>query len=348
VSSGLYSCLGVFGPAQTTVNNSQPLQTIANESPSFHSLLAVRDEGDIIAQSLEHQLQWADHIHIFDTGSTDETWDIVTAMAASHPQIHPVGRQPVYFSDTEVRSYLFAQARHLMMPGDWVLRCDADEFHHVPPPVFVREHMRLQETAAYHQYYDFQFTSDDLKAWNEGTETLADRARPIAERRRFFTVSPEPEPRLFRYRPAMQWPHYASFPVNSGYVARARLPIRHYPHRDPAQMKARCRLHARMLDYPPSRSTWTEADIHHWGVENWEEFIIRRGDAPGLFKWDGISPLPEPVPGHLPGKVKRLVQRVAHACVVPWLDHLRPQLPSGGPHPLPSEVQEQLACRLLA
>lgn len=341
-------CGDLADPAQTIVNNSQPPQTIANKRTSYHSLLAVRDEGDIIAQSLEHQLRWADHIHVFDTGSTDDTWDIVTAMAARHPQIRLIGRRPVYFSDTEVRSFIFAQSRPLMMPGDWVLRCDADEFHHVLPPVFVREHLRRHETAAYHQCYDFQFTRDELKAWNEGGETLADRVRPIEDRRRFFTVSAEPEPRLFRYRSAMQWPHYASFPVNAGYVARARLPIRHYPHRDPVQMKARCQLHSRMLAYPPSRGTWTEADIHHWGVENWEGFIIMREDAPELLKWDGISPLPEPVPSHLPGKVKRLVQCVAHACVVPWLDRLRPQLPSGGPHPLPSEVQEQLACRLLA
>lgn len=316
--------------------------------PQFHSLLAVRDEGDIIAQSLEHQLRWADKVHIFDTGSTDDTWDIAQQFAARHPQIHLIGRRPVYFSDTEVRSFIFAEARKHMRPGDWVLRCDADEFHHVLPPVFVREFMRKHETAAYHQYYDFQLTRGDMEAWNQGRETLADRSRPIAERRRFFTVSAEPEPRLFRYRAAMQWPHDASFPVNAGYVARARLPIRHYPHRDPVQMQQRCRLRSRMLAYPPSRDTWTEADIHHWGEENWENLIIMRDNAPELLQWDGTSPLPAPVPVHLPGKVKRLVQRVAHACIVSWLDGLRPKLSCGGPHPLPFEVQEQLACRLQA
>jgi len=315
--------------------------------PAFHALLAIRDEGDIIAQSLEHQLRWADHIHVFDTGSTDDTWETVTRLAARHPQIHLIGQQAVYFSDTEVRSYLFTEARKYMRAGDWALRCDADEFHHVLPPRFVSEFMRPHETAAYHQYYDFQFTSTDHESWKQGRETLADRSRPIHERRHFYTVSAEAEPRLFCYRPAMQWPHNASFPVNAGYVARARLPIRHYPMRDPVQMKARCELHARMLAYPPSRETWLEADIHHWGVENWKEFVMS-DHAPELHTWDGHGSFPVPIPSHLPGRMKRMVQRVAHVCVVPWLDRLRPSVTSGSPHALPAGVQEQLAARLLA
>ena len=312
--------------------------------PAFHSLLAVRDEADIMAQSLEHHLLWADHVHVFDTGSTDGTWDVLLEMAGRHPQMHLIGRRPVYFSDTEVRSFVFDQARARMRQGDWVLRCDADEFHHVLPPEFVSTRMRPHETAAYHQYYDFQFTVDDLGAWNEGREGLADRSRPISERRRFFTVSAEPEPRLFRYREAMQWPHHASFPVNAGYVARERLPIRHYPNRDPEQMRARCALRRQMLAYPPSRVTWASADTHHWGAASWEDFVARM-DMPGLLAWDGASPLPASVPCHLPGQTKRLVQRMAHAFVVPWLDHLRPKMSTGQPHPLAETEQEKLAVR---
>lgn len=312
---------------------------------AFHSLLAVRDEGDIILQSLAHHLRWADHIHVFDTGSTDGTWEILEEMAVRHPQIHLIGRRPVYFNDTEVRSFVFDQARARMKPGDWVLRCDADEFHHVPPPEFVKSRMRRHETAAYHQYYDFQFTTEDLLAWQSGREGLADRQRPIAERRRFFTVSAEPEPRLFRYRAAMQWPHHASFPVNAGFVAWERLPIRHYPNRDPEQMRARCELRQLMLAYPPSRVTWAAAESHHWGVPDWERFVTGL-DTPGLQCWDGKAPLSISVPEHLPGRAKRLVQRLAHAFVVPWLDPLRPRLATGNPHPLPKDVQEKLAARL--
>lgn len=312
--------------------------------PRFHSLLAIRDEGDIIAQSLEHQLKWADLIHVFDTGSTDDTWEIVNHFAQQYPaRFHLVGRKPVYFNDTEVRSYLFAQSRSRMNAGDWVLRCDADEFHHIRPPDFVDRHMRWYETSAYHQYYDFQFTSDDLAAWNEGRETQADRARPIAERRRYYTVSQEHEPRMFRYRRGMHWPHNASFPINAGFVARNRLPIRHYPHRDPIQMEHRCKLHSTMLAYPPSNATWLEAHAHHWTVEDWTT-LVPSADTATLHLWQPNASLPTPASQHLPTLGKRMLQLTAHLLVVPWFDQCRRQRSVGTPAALSDEVQCSLAC----
>jgi glycosyltransferase involved in cell wall biosynthesis len=49
---------------------------------SFIRLLPVRDEAHIIGQSLEHFLQWADAVYVFDTGSVDATWEIVQDDAA--------------------------------------------------------------------------------------------------------------------------------------------------------------------------------------------------------------------------------------------------------------------------
>ena len=44
--------------------------------PRFHALLPVRDEADIIGQSLRHMLTWVDAIYVFDNGSVDDTWEI--------------------------------------------------------------------------------------------------------------------------------------------------------------------------------------------------------------------------------------------------------------------------------
>src|SRR4051794_38075671 len=122
----------------------------------FHAMLPVRDEADIIEQSLSALLTWADAIYVFDTGSVDETWDIVQAAAARDGRVIPLKRNPVFFCDTKVRAWLFHQARQYMHDGDWFLRVDADEFHHVPPPEFIKTRIRKCETVAWHQYYDFR------------------------------------------------------------------------------------------------------------------------------------------------------------------------------------------------
>src|SRR5678815_3920670 len=186
----------------------------------FHGLFAVRDEADIVAQSLRHLLTWADAVYVFDTGSFDETWEIVLQFAAHDERVIPLMKDAVFFSEKRLRGWMFHQARRRMREGDWFVRVDADEFHHVAPPEFVRTRMRGYETIAYHQYYDFRLTSEEVHEWETGKETLADRARPIEERRRWFTVSKYSEPRLCRYRESMQWRETVSFPYNAGYVAR--------------------------------------------------------------------------------------------------------------------------------
>jgi hypothetical protein len=295
----------------------------------FHALLPVRDEADIIGQSLRHLLTWADALYVFDTGSADDTWEIASDLASKDDRVRLLGKDPVWFSDTRLRGWMFDQARRHMQDGDWFLRVDADEFHHIPPPEFVRTRLRPHETIAYHQYYDFRLTEAEVQAWQAGRETLADRARPIEQRRCSFTVSAYSEPRLCRYRATMRWPPTVSFPFNAGFRARARLPIRHYPHRDPVQLERRCRLRAAMMADPENRRHWPRPDAHHWAQSDWRSFIVA-ADDPDLHQWQPGAALPEfDFASHLAQPHVRAAQRIAHACLLPFLDRLRPQYPEG-------------------
>jgi glycosyltransferase involved in cell wall biosynthesis len=293
----------------------------------FHALLPVRDEADIVGQCLRQLLGWADAVYVFDTGSADDTWDIVRDMASRDDRVRLLGRDPVYFSETRLRGWMFHQARAHMREGDWFLRVDADEFHHVPPPEFVRTCLARHETIVFHQYYDFRLAAADVAAWTAGREALADRARLIEQRRRFFTVSPYSEPRLCRYRSTMRWPPTVSFPFNAGFRARARLPIRHYPHRDPAQLERRCRLRAAMLADAENRRNWSRPREHHWTQGDWRSFVLP-ADRPELHYWRAGAPLPEfRFTNHLASPPMRAAQRLAHACLLPVLDRLRPRYP---------------------
>jgi glycosyltransferase involved in cell wall biosynthesis len=313
----------------------------------FHALLPCRDEADIIGQCLEHALTRADAIYIFDTGSLDNTWEIVQDFASRDKRIVPIRKEPVYFSDTRLRSYMFHVARQHMREGDWFLRVDADEFHHISPPEFVRDCMRKHETVAYHQYYDFRLLQSEVDAWNRGEETLKDRQRPIEDRRRFYTVNTYSEPRLCRYRETMQWPVTVSFPFNAGYVARERLPIRHYPHRDPAQLERRCRLRAIMMADEENRANWSRAELHHWAEREWKRFITP-DDLPDLKYWKPGTDLPlVRQTNHLKPSPIRAVQRLVHALCLPVLDRLRRKFPpEGRPQPIPYETVKLLEERL--
>ena len=305
----------------------------------FHALLPIRDEADIIDQCLEHLLRWADAIYVFDTGSIDETWEIVLSAATNDNRIIPIRKESVYFSETRLRGYMFHYVRQNMYDGDWFLRVDADEFHHVLPPDFVKTCLRKHETIVYHQYYDFQLTSKEVQAWESGKENLADRQRPIEERRRYFKPSYYSEPRMCRYRNTMQWPVTASFPVNAGYLAKARFPIRHYPHRDPVQMERRCRLRTIMMADATNQRNWASPEQHHWATSDWRKLVVDDNN-PELQYWKPGTDLPKyEFTNHLQPRHIRLAQRFVHATLLPILDRTRTPFPEDiCPQPIPEEI----------
>ncbi len=315
--------------------------------------MLMRDEADLVAQSLDHQLTWADTIFILDMGSVDGTWDIIQDYAKRDSRVVPFASKSIIFSDT-LRGFLFEHHRDRFEPGDWVLRADTDEFYHVTPPRFVAERMRPSETAAHLQWYYFRLTRQEVEDYDSGrVNVIQDRRRPIEERRRFYKQSTYAEPRMFQFRKSIRWPQTASFPYNAGFVARNRIPIRHYPHRDPAQMERRFRLRAAMMKLNAHAGS-------HWKLEHWRKELV---DAVGasqaaqghakvglsgesgidtgpLLYWEPGTALKEvPQFNHIPPLHVRLAQRLAHSALLSVLDRFRPRHdPLYQPTPLPTEI----------
>jgi glycosyltransferase involved in cell wall biosynthesis len=308
--------------------------------PRFHALLPVRDEADIIGQCLSHMLTWADAIYVFDTGSLDNTWEIVQDFAMKDRRVIPLKRDAVYYSEPLLRGWMFHKAREKMRTGDWFLRVDADEFHHVPPPDFVRARLRNHETIVWHQYYDFRLTAAEVAAWEAGRETVADRKCPIEQRRQLFVPNTYSEPRMCRYREGMRWPVYRSFPYNAGFLARERLPIRHYPHRDPDQLRRRVRLRAIMM---ANCHDWVRPETHHWSEGEWRKFITI-DNFPGIQRWQPGTKLPEVhFSNHLRPPHIRAVQRLVHGMCLPLLDRVRTRWSDAAyPQTIPKDMVELL------
>jgi glycosyltransferase involved in cell wall biosynthesis len=307
----------------------------------FHGLMVVRDEEDIIPQTLQHILTWCDALYVYDSGSNDSTWEIVHEFSKKDSRIVPFERHPTIFTDG-LRGMVFNKYRDRFEPGDWILRVDADEFYEIPPPQFVREKLRDNESRVDLFWYFFRLTSREVREYQNDAQILADRANAIQLRRRFYKVASYAEPRMFRYRRGMQWSPYSSMPFNAGYVARERIPIRHYPHRDPLQMQRRYGLRARMLAVGGT-------PFPHWKLEDWRKDVVDVDSsptgakemtadqglaaAPGhtdgeLYEWIPGTRLPEyHFTNHIPPLHTRLMRKALYATVVEVLDSRRPKYP---------------------
>jgi Glycosyl transferase family 2 len=319
----------------------------------FHGLMLLRDENDIIVQNLNHLLSWIDSLYILDMGSVDGTWDVVMDYARRDKRIVPFFSRPIVYSDN-LRCMLLNEYRSRFDPGDWVMKIDADEFYHVPPPKFVAERVRPLETAVHLQWYFFRMTLQEAADYESGRGSIAeDRKRPIEQRRRHYKVSTYAEPRMFRYRRGMQWWEHSSFPYNAGFVARQRIPIRHYPHRDPEQMRRRYQLRAAMMKLKAHAGG-------HWKLDDWrQELVDATGASPAsqgevktglagelgidtgpLYFWEPGKPFVEmPLQNHIPPWRMRMTQRVIHPLLLPILDRFRPRYdPAFQPTAIPPEI----------
>lgn len=324
----------------------------------FHGLLIVRDEADVILQSLEDMLTWVDTLHVYDLGSTDSTWDMVEDVAEHDERVFPFKSEPTVYSDS-IRCFLFDRLRAGFDEGDWIIKLDADEFYPTPPPRFVRERLSAAEGMVYLQWYFFRLTTEEAADYGSGKVSIAaDRLKSIRDRRRYYKVSQWSEPRMFRYRRSMRWPATAHWPYNAGLVARERLPVLHYPHRDPVQMARRFALRAAMKRRAAKAG-------NHWVTSDWRGELVdaRTGvtvnaqhnlrvgltgengiDTGALLFWHPGTDLPEVrLYGQIPAWPKRLAQRLAHAALLPFLDKRRPTFnASSRPDVLTEEENAQI------
>jgi hypothetical protein len=242
----------------------------------FHGILLVKNEHDVIREFLRDTTTWCDHLWVYDTGSTDGTWEAVVDEASSNSRIIPFSHSSVWYSEG-LRSLVFESARAKADEGDWFVRLDADEFYHIPPPVFVRHQLQRFESAIHLQWLQFHLTVQEVEAYVQGL--IGAEPEDIQTARRFYSEPEYSEPRLFRYRKNMRWYPDGSFPNNAGVVASARIPIRHYPHRNPAQLQSRVELRRKMKEKFPENS-----HCGHWAIQDWRTLLVDQ-NSPGIKFW---------------------------------------------------------------
>jgi glycosyltransferase involved in cell wall biosynthesis len=228
----------------------------------IHSICVVKNEADVVAQSLAAAAEWSDHVYVLDNGSTDGTWEEVLAIAERHPPVVAWKRDPRPFTFA-MRSEPFEHFRGNAARGDWWCRLDADEIYIDDPRDFLAQ-VPWYYRSVWSASFQFYFTDRDVAAYDSDPSLYADDV-PVAEKCRWY-LNNWSEKRFFRHSPGLQWA--GGWPQGTyDAVFPRRIRLKHYQYRSPQQIQRR-------LD---DRRNAPSANFSHERTVDWEAAIIQRG-----------------------------------------------------------------------
>jgi glycosyltransferase involved in cell wall biosynthesis len=263
----------------------------------IHGMCLVKNEADIIGQSLKAATEWCDFIYVFDNGSTDGTWEKVLDLAKVHEQIIPFKQEDKPFRDN-LRAEIFNSYRSNCSEEDWWCCLDADEIYIDNPQIFlskVPKDYQLVLSASIVYY----FTDKDLDLYTQNPSLYSDDVS-IENKIRYY-LNDWSEPRFFRYNKDLIWNEDDK--KNTGWpsaifhasIYPVRIRLKHYQYRSPQQIQKRLDTRRESIDsgkfLHESRPNWKitlesmknnpsqlakgyrEANILHAG-RDWRERIL--------------------------------------------------------------------------
>ncbi len=208
----------------------------------IHAICLVKNEGDVIAETLHHASQFCHKIYVFDTGSSDDSWQQVQQI--NNSVVVTLRQEKVSFY-AGLRAQVFNAVRRYCAIGDWLYILDADEFLAENPQNAIKIAEQEGATQINTLQYNFYFTDTDWKDYSDGHDS---RSMPITQRLRYYRFV-NIEQRLFRISEDLIWPEHIDAEHPKGYMMPIRatklkkssykIPNCHYQYRDPIQIQLR-------------------------------------------------------------------------------------------------------------
>lgn len=217
----------------------------------IYGVSVVQNEADVIGESLKWALRFCRRIWVWDLGSEDETWSILSSFSPDRVIASQRGGIPFTSS---LKGRVCAEARSEIPADSWIYILDADEFlegdlEHVLALADRHNQDRVGVWQA-----NFYPTRTDIQSLNACGEA-AWAAQPLCERLRHFRLEWY-EWRFVRARPELEWDTRGPHSVWRGLRSQTspfrgpHLFVRHYRYRSPQQVAHR--HHTRRISPPPS------------------------------------------------------------------------------------------------
>jgi hypothetical protein len=293
---------------------------------AIHGLCIVKNEADVIAQTLRAAILWCDHIYVFDNGSDDGTWDIVLKLARELPAVVPFKTDPKPFSDS-LRGEILRHYRVRARSGDWWAVIDADEFYVDDPRAFLAR-VPDRYRAVWPQLYTFLFTDIDAEAYDEDPRSYAPEVS-LTERLHHYVLGQHSVLRFFRHDPGL-----TEIPSYTGPIYPERIRMRHYGYRSPDQIGVRLETRREPMQrgefIHEKRSNWFPGGDAAAGPaaasdmpRGWRERIVPHGEC---HLDSGVESLLPPLPwtppettralrrapGGFKGRLRSVIRRIVH------------------------------------
>jgi len=277
---------------------------------AIYGLCIVRNEDDVIGQSLTYALNHCEKVFVLDNGSSDETWRIVQDLGRRQPQIIAFGQTREPFRNG-LRSIIYNDLHRDLAEDDWWMTLDADEFLAESPLPAIEQANREGADLIETWQAQFYYTDADLAARHTDR-----RDQPIFERRRYYRIDWH-EPRFFRNQTVGRWDPDRSerFPEGIGKVCSRRVLNRHYQFRDPPQIEKRIALR------------YGDNSFRHVGSRYWRDYVKaacrthhRRDDEPWNYSSVAGNDAECPTSNHPVDTARPLVSVIIAAYNArPWL-----------------------------
>lgn len=239
----------------------------------IRALCVIKNEADVIRQTLLAAEAWCDEIHVLDNGSNDGSWEAVLSLATTHPRVIAHGRDTRPFTD-DIRAQIFHACAANARVGDWWCRLDADEFY-AEDPREVLGAVPADYFSVWSASLSYYFTDVDAARFATEPSAYADDV-PVEEKCRHY-LNHWSEPRFFRHLPGLRWREGdGGYPAGlwSRPASPRRILVRHFPYRSPAQIQRR--LDARR----------GSAEFAHESIGDWAQAIA---DIRSVGRFVGVS-----------------------------------------------------------
>ncbi|KAB7895199.1 hypothetical protein GA565_03925 [Rouxiella sp. S1S-2] len=204
------------------------------------ALVVVKNEGDIIFDTIESATVWADKVFIIDNMSTDSTWDRLNELKEKHDNVVLWGQYGGKFNEG-LRQILYREYRSFSSTNDWWCRLDGDEFYIDNPKEFLGK-LPSDVDHVYNASFQYYFTEHDYKF-----QLSLDNSNDFTYKNLKWYKCNHSEIRFVKNKNNLCWTQEEGWPCNLLNAATSRIRLKHFQYRTIEQIKNRFLVRSREL-----------------------------------------------------------------------------------------------------